>query len=149
MEGEPVQSVTSLRNRIAATPPETRVAFTLIRDGRERTVRVTLGSQASAAVASEASPSFSEKAGWVLRELEWNRAEQLGVPGSEGVLIAEVTRNGSAESAGLRAGDVILEVNRTRVGAPEEVEGVIGISADNILLLIWRDGRTFFTVMRL
>lgn len=150
MEGEPVQSVASLRNRIAATPPETRVAFTLIREGRERTVRVTLGSQSSAVVASDPSRSFSEEAGWVLRELEWNRAEQLGVPGSEGVLIAEVTRNGSADSAGLRGGDVILEVNRTRVGAPEEAEGIISNSTDdNVLLLIWRNGRTFFTVMRL
>ncbi|MCK7535764.1 MAG: PDZ domain-containing protein [Marinilabiliales bacterium] len=67
----------------------------------------------------------------------------------EGVLIAEVTRNGSAESAGLPSRDVILEVNRTRVGAPEEVEGIISNSTDNVLLLIWRDGGTFFTVMRI
>ncbi|MFO7626019.1 MAG: Do family serine endopeptidase [Candidatus Fermentibacteraceae bacterium] len=149
MEGEPVQSVASLRNRIAATPPETRVAFTMIREGRSREVRVTLGSQPGASVVPEVSRSFSEEAGWVLRELEWNRAEQLGVPGSEGVLIAEVTQNGSAEGAGLRGGDVILEVNRTRVGAPEEVEGIISNSTDNVLLLIWRDGGTFFTVLRL
>ncbi len=149
MDGEPVQTVASLRNRIAATLPETRVAFTLIRDGRERIVRVTLGSQPGASMVPEVARSFSEEAGWVLRELEWNRAEQLGVPGSEGVLIAEVTRNGSAESAGLRGGDVILEVNRTRVGTPGEVEDIIRNSTDDVLLLIWRDGSTFFTVMRL
>jgi serine protease Do len=149
IDGEPVQTVASLRNRIAATLPETRVAFTLIREGRERVVRVTLGSQPGASAEPSAVRSLSEQMGWELHELEWNRAEQLGVPGSEGVLIAEVTRNGSAESAGLRGGDVILEVNRTRVGTPEEVEGIISNSTDNVLLLIWRDGGTFFTVMRL
>lgn len=149
MDGGPVHSVASLRNRIASTHPETRVTFTLLREGRSRDVRVTLGSQSGAATSAEAVRPFSEEAGWVLLELEWNRAEQMGVPGSEGVLITEVTRNGSAESAGLRGGDVILEVNRTRVGAPEEVEGIISNSRGDILLLIWRDGGTFFAVMRL
>ena len=148
MDGEAVQSVASLRNRIASTPPETGVTFTIVREGRSRDVRVVLGSQSGTAAAPEVTPSFSEAAGWVLRELEWNRAEQMGVPGSEGVLIAEVTRNGSAESAGLLGGDVILEVNRTRVGAPEDVEGILNNSAGDILLLVWRDGGTFFTVMR-
>lgn len=148
MDGEAVQSVASLRNRIASTPPGTGVTFTIVREGRSRDVRVVLGSQSGTAAAPEVSPSFSEAAGWVLRELEWNRAEQMGVPGSEGVLIAEVTRNGSAESAGLLGGDVILEVNRTRVGTPEDVEGILNNSAGDILLLVWRDGGTFFTVMR-
>ncbi|MCK7535763.1 MAG: PDZ domain-containing protein [Marinilabiliales bacterium] len=34
MDGESVNSVPALRNRIAATPPGTRVAFTLVREGR-------------------------------------------------------------------------------------------------------------------
>ncbi len=80
MDGEPVHSVASLRNRIAATPPETSTAFTLIRVGRERVVRVTLGSQPGGSIEPSSVRSFSEEMGWELRELEWNRAEQPGVP---------------------------------------------------------------------
>jgi serine protease Do len=148
LDGEAVVSVVSFRNRIAASDPETRVTLQLVRDGRERRVQVVLGAQeTSPDEENGAPPAVDDTRGWRLEELDWNRAEQLGVPDARGVLIVDVTRSGSAGRAGLAPGDVILEVDRVRVSAVEEVERLMNDAQGNALLLVWREGRTFFTVM--
>ena len=53
-------------------------------------------------------------------------ARQLGVPADEGVVVAEVVDGGPAQRAGLRRGDVILEVNRQPVKKLEDVSAVVG-----------------------
>ncbi len=148
MDGEAVVSVVSFRNRIAAADPETRVTLQLVRGGRERRVQVVLGAQETAPGEDTAAPeTLDDTRGWRLEELDWNRAEQLGVPEARGVLIVDVTQAGSAGRAGLIPGDVILEVDRVRVSAVEEVERLMNDAQGNALLLVWREGRTFFTVM--
>jgi len=150
VESEPVSSVPSFRNRIAATEPGTRVSFSVLRNGRERTVRVRLGSQTDAPAAAGQTPRVQEsERGWRLQELDGNRAERLGIHNTEAVLIVDVSPDGNAMRAGLQAGDVILEVNRRRVRTPADVESALENSIGNALLLVWRDGRTSFIVMRL
>jgi Do/DeqQ family serine protease len=41
--GDPVTDGNTLRNRVASTPPNTQVALTVLRDGREQQTQVTLG----------------------------------------------------------------------------------------------------------
>ena len=146
-DGAAVQSVALLRNLIASTDPGTEMTLGIVRGGREMDVRVTLGTQPSSDTAAGTPPSLSVDRGWRLQALDGNRAEQLGVPQSEGVLVVEVTQAGSAGRSGLIEGDVILEVNRTRVGTPEDVEFLLNGMTENALLLIWRDGSTRFIVM--
>jgi S1-C subfamily serine protease len=43
LNGKPVSDGNTLRNQVAATPPRTEVDLTIIRDGREENLRVTLG----------------------------------------------------------------------------------------------------------
>jgi len=43
VDGQPVADNNALRNRIASTQPGTTVALTIVRDGREQTVKATLG----------------------------------------------------------------------------------------------------------
>ncbi len=148
MDGEAVVSVVSFRNRIAAAEPETRVTLRVLRDGRERRVQVELGAQETAPDREAEAPRTGEDSlGWRLESLGRNRAEQLGVPDARGVLIVGVARGGSAGRAGLASGDVILEIDRVRVSTAEEVERIMGDARNGVLLLVWREGRTFFTVM--
>jgi serine protease Do len=41
--GQPVVDTNSLRNAVAGTPPGTEVTLTMMREGREQQLRVTLG----------------------------------------------------------------------------------------------------------
>jgi serine protease Do len=55
--------------------------------------------------------------------LDAQLAEYFGV--KEGVLVRSVVRGSAAEKAGLRAGDVIVKVDDTKVTSPREVSATM------------------------
>jgi len=52
-------------------------------------------------------------------------AEYFEVPGGKGVLVEEIVKDSAAEEAGIRAGDVIIEIDGTRVGDTDELTKAI------------------------
>ena len=84
--------------------------------------------------------------GWVgitIQELDPDLAQNLGLRDLRGALIAEVHAGDPADKAGLREGDVLLEVDGRDVTSVQSASRMIasltvGKPAD---FLIWRDGR--------
>ena len=72
---------------------------------------------------------------------------QFNIDSMAGLVILGVVDGSPAQRMGLREGDVILEINRTRVNEPSDVDGVTRESGRAVILWIERDGRTFFTSM--
>ncbi|APS00816.1 hypothetical protein BCY86_00805 [Pajaroellobacter abortibovis] len=58
-------------------------------------------------------------------EISGALAEALGLPGKQGVIIAEVEPNSTAERAGLQSGDVILAVEGIKVTRPSDFPRLI------------------------
>jgi C-terminal processing protease CtpA/Prc len=60
----------------------------------------------------------------------------------DGLIVNQVTRDGPAEKAGLRRGDVILTYNSRSVTTPEQLRDLVRNTAPgrSIALGIWRDG---------
>jgi serine protease Do len=79
--------------------------------------------------------------GVAIQDLTQPLAESFGLSRPDGALVASVAPNSPAAAAGLKAGDVITEVN----GAPIERSGAlssrIGLSSpgDKVALKVWRD----------
>jgi serine protease Do len=65
------------------------------------------------------------------------------------VVIVNVESGAPAEEAGLTRGDVIQEVNRKPVRSLKEYEQVVSKikKDDSALLLLFRQGRTFFVTL--
>jgi serine protease Do len=59
-------------------------------------------------------------------------------------VVNDVSPASAAAAAGLKQGDVILEVNRRPVKNVAEFEAAVKNSKDGILLLVNRDGRTIY-----
>jgi serine protease DegQ len=86
--------------------------------------------------------------GWIgveVQDITAELAESFKLPGSKGVLIAGVVRNGPAEQAGIRPGDILLEVNGKQVIDSAEMLNVVaeaqpGKEAD---LALMRNGKNF------
>jgi serine protease Do len=69
-------------------------------------------------------------------------ARQFGVKDSQGALVGEVEANSPAQKAGLKTGDIILEVNTTAVYDANQLRNIISSMQpdSNVNLKIWRDG---------
>ncbi len=90
--------------------------------------------------------------GWLgvaIQKVTPDIADSLDLDSPRGVLVADITDGSPADKAGLRAGDVILKVNESRVKDPRDLARKIArIKPDtNARLLILRDGeRTSLSV---
>lgn len=60
-----------------------------------------------------------------MQSLTGDLGEYFGVPRGEGALITEVMKDTPAEKAGLKAGDVIVEVDNEKVSSPSDVSSII------------------------
>ena len=95
------------------------------RSGRDiEGIGFAVGMETSAAVAQQLMEKGRVKwafLGVSLRELEPQIAAQVGVPIREGVLVADMSRDGPAWRAGIRPGDVIVSMGGEKVSTVREL----------------------------
>jgi predicted metalloprotease with PDZ domain len=97
----------------------------------------------SGAQAQPPSPAPRAVLGAMLRELSAQDAQTLGTKGVQGAFVQSIVPNGPAERAGLRAGDIIVSVNRQAVASGAHLVQVIGNRSpgDLVELVVLRSGR--------
>src|SRR5881409_4160488 len=83
--------------------------------------------------------------GWlgvVIQDVTDELASSFGVKEREGVLVADVMKGGPAETAGLRAGDIVVEVDGTRIReVPDLQRRIAGVApGQKVRLVVVRDG---------
>ena len=155
VNGQQITDHNNLRNIVARTAPGTSVTVTLLREGREQSVQVTLAELPSSTAArtgeggSEGSTA-GDKFGLTLEPLTAETASRLGVSASEqGLVVSRVTPTGTAADAGIRQGDVIQEVNRQPVRTVAEFEAAVLRSGSRpALVLINRRGSPIYLTLR-
>lgn len=80
-----------------------------------------------------------------IRELDNETSAELRLPAPEGVLVAGIKSGGSADRAGIQAGDVIISINDIRTASVPELQEQIARyrPGDRIRLEVYRRGRLF------
>ncbi len=142
LNGEPVDKTANFRNRIALTRPGTSVQLTVLRDGKERTIKVKIGAMETDDQGQPIESGKVAKLGLSLQDLTPELAERFGYEGANGVLISAVETDSLAARAGLRSGDLIEEVDRKPVTNLAQVQELIKESRKKSLLLLVRQGNT-------
>jgi S1-C subfamily serine protease len=66
--------------------------------------------------------------------------------GEEGLVVTDVAKGGPAASAGVRAGDLIREVNRKEVRSLEAFRGALRQGEGEVDLLLLKRGETYVYV---
>lgn len=76
-----------------------------------------------------------------MQPMDEAKAEYLGMPKVEGVLVSRVFDGTPAADAGLQRGDVIIEIQGTRISSPEDLQKQIRSFKINekIMLKVWRN----------
>ena len=146
-----ITSVRQLQREVAQGPINTPAKVTVLREKQPLSLTVVLGEQPTetAAAPSEEPAETAERFGFGVQDLTPALREQLKVPAGNGVVVSGVEDDGPAAKAGLRAGDVIAEVNRERVRSAADFTRLLGQMrrGSNLLLLVQRDGNSRFVVV--
>jgi len=146
-EGEKIESWNELPRVVAGAPVGQEVDVIVMRDGKRKHIGVTLGELPSTAIMPASAPASSEL-GLHLQPLTSEIAERLSLAGTDGALVAQVEPGSPADDAGLRRGDIILEVNQNSVSTPEEVQERASEEGPSALFLVQRGERTQFFVVK-
>jgi serine protease Do len=139
-----------LSTLVAETPVGKDVPLTVLRNGGEHQISVKIGKlQSEKAEIEKSSQPTQGKWGLQLQDLTPDMAARLGLKAGQGVAVVGVQNGSPAERAGIRDGDIILEVNRQPVHSVKETRLVISKEAgkDSLLLLVQRDKGTFYAAL--
>ncbi|NKE72900.1 DegQ family serine endoprotease [Candidatus Manganitrophus noduliformans] len=155
-DGEPVESVGQFRNLTASASVGSPLKLNIYREGRPQTIGVTVEENVGEA-AREAPPQAEQREtsapmdGIEVRDISPEALEERILNNSrEGVVVEGVATGSGGEEAGLRQGDILVEVNRKPLKNVKEYETMISkMKKDQtVLLLVDRGGRTFFMAVR-
>jgi len=161
-DGKIVTNPNELRNEVATVHPGKKVPVEILRSGKKQTAYVTLSGRDKDIEKTESAENKAEadnptsdnvsqlgiKAGNITPELR----EQLDLDKNiQGVVVLEVKNGSTAEGAGIQQNDVILQANRQDITNVASFKAATkGIKAgDPVLLLIQREGNTFYKAFKL
>jgi Do/DeqQ family serine protease len=153
---QPVIDNNSLRNLVATQPPGSSVEVTASRNGRDQNFQVALAELPERRPESEdedtssTSATGNQKYGLSLQPFTPGMAERSGLEANdEGLFVTRIDPSGSAAEAGIRQGDLILEVNRQPVRTVAEFSAAMQRSgAKPALVLVKRRGGVIYLTLK-
>jgi len=149
IDGEKVREVRELQFRIMKTPPGTEITLTILRGGKEQTIKAKVGEMPEEVSFGQPKEQVGEL-GLSLRDLSPEEVRRFGV---KGVFVDGVAPGSLAQRSGLRRGDIILAVNNEPVESlsqfNEKIEKAKSEQRTRVLLLIRRGGNNLYVVLYL
>lgn len=146
INGKEVDSAGTLTRLVSLIPPGGSVKVDLLRNGQRKAISFVVGQRPdeesavgradSAEEEHEAENAKSPKLGVSLAPLTKDLAQEMKIPPGAGVAVVNVVEGGPADMAGIRPGDVLVEVNRQPVKQPADVASLIGKMKDGDIALL-------------
>jgi S1-C subfamily serine protease len=143
VNGKAINSAADLRNSLGLLRVGDEVAIGVLRNGRPLAVSAQIGEHREVSV--NAADLSDRLAGAVMSDIPEGSPLKGRI---EGVLVVEVERNSSAWRYGIRPGDVVVAVNRTRVKNLEEMIEVVSSGGRAIVLNIQRGNGSVFILIQ-
>ncbi len=156
--GKEVEDTGHLRNMVSQTPVGTKVKVKLLRQKKEMELEVTVaelpkklgeaGTEEGTGGSEEESNALS---GITVRELTPELAKRFGLgEGESGVVIVKIDPGSRAAEAGVRPGDVVLQINQKDIATIEDYKKAASRirPKDRTLLLISRKGEDLFVTIK-
>jgi serine protease Do len=150
-DGQDIDSMRSLPRIVARTPIDKAVKVEILRGDKKMTLTVDIGRMPEQPVAASAKeddksdkkpePKTKSLLGLSISKMTDELRSRFKIDSKvKGVVIIAVDPEGAAAEKNIQAGDVIVEVTRTEVSEPDEVdkevEGVKKSGRKSVLLLI-------------
>jgi len=125
VNGKKVEGPRELQMMVAGIAPGTTVPVKLVRDGQEKMVKVELAERPTNKIASADQPEKNAEPdvldGVTVGDVNGETRKKFDLPEStKGVVITEIDPDSPSAEAGLKAGDVIHEINREPVTSAKQ-----------------------------
>ncbi len=149
VNGQPMRTPDALRLRVSRAAPGTTLSLTVRRDGAFVTVPVTVRSSPATTPANETAPA-ARGALEPTAAVERTLGLTLRVVPGRGSEVVRVQPGSAADTSGLRAGDVVVSLGRTRAPAPDAITSAFAAlpSGRAAFLSVERDGQPRLVALR-
>ncbi len=146
--GKKVSDVSDLTNFAAETPPGSEVDLKIIEDGKEKTVRVTLGNFPDQKGRIES--KVNENLGIRVKQITPQIAQKFNLSQEQGVIISDLQQGSPASLAGIKIGDIILQINKKQINSLSEYSDALNAikPGDTALFQVKRGNNTLFAAVR-
>jgi serine protease Do len=142
VNGEKISTSRDLTNLAAGLGVGDTADVTILRDGKQKTLQVKIGKRplTMAAASQNQHQKNDGEYGFEVAELTPEMAQRLNMNETSGVIVVGVVPNSKADAAGVKKGDLIVEVNRASVDSVKDFKKLIDKykNGDGISLLIKR-----------
>jgi len=142
VEGNRISSSRELSRTVAEAGVGNKLSLTLLREGREKKVKVKLAKRPDTEPTIARGEARSDDLGLKVREIDPEIAERLGLDeDTKGVVVTGVNPDSKAAEADIRQGDVLIEINRKPVTSLEDYKSQLRkIDAGNTVQMLLRRG---------
>ena len=144
-DNKEIKEVDDLPYIVASTPTDTVVDLKLIRNGKEETVKVTVGM-----LKDDGDPPLSGEAtafnlGVTLENITPQLSKRFGIQDQSGVIVMQVEPGSAANEIGIRAGDIILEIEKQAIKNIDQFYKILGeFKEEDTLLFLSSVGEQHF-----
>jgi serine protease Do len=146
VNGEKIKSSRQLTSMIAGIPVGESVRIKILRDGKEKTVKVEIAKRSEEKLAARGRPR-EEAAEFGIRvsDLTPEFMQRFGMDESSGVIVIHIENGSKGDDAGVRVGDIIKEINRQQVKNTGDYEAILNQlpSGESVNLFIRRKNAGF------
>ncbi len=150
-DGKKVNEVTDLTTMAAVAQPGNDVTLTLLHDGKPRDLTIKLAEFPDDQVPDEGEEEQAEeRLGLSVKELTPQMVKRFNLAVDKGVIIADVANGSPADDAGLRPGDVILEIDKNHLTDLKDYTAAVsqGKPGSTMLFLVKRGENTIYAAVR-
>lgn len=144
LNGQAINSANDLPVKISAMKPGTKVKLTVLRDGKEKDVTVTVAENPEDSTAPTEAKQAQGKLGVSVRALNDEELKELDL--TNGLLVTEV--RAAAARAGLMPRDIILSANGKTVKTVGDLRRAVS-GAEKVALLVQRQQSRIFIAVDL
>lgn len=147
-DGKEVKDSGDLPIIVARTAVDKKVRMKVVREKKEVVLAVAVGELKDEEVVASA-PEKGEL-GLTVQRLTPQMAESLGLEKSEGVVVSAVEPGSAADEAGIRRGDVLMEIDRRPIRNLDEYRKTIAAikKGRGVLFLVRRGDSTLFLALK-
>jgi serine protease Do len=127
LEGKPIIDANDLTTALAERKPGDKVRLTVIRNRQRREITAELAEFAHQPESRPSAPAGNtpaERLGFEAQAVTPDIARQLGLRAARGVVVTGVVPYGSAASAGIRPGQVLLSINGQAIKSVDDVDAI-------------------------